>query len=289
MNKRKRHVADIALKLFVEKGIQQTSIQEIIEQSNISKGTFYNYFSSKNDCIAEILEGLRYDASQRRMEMQVGKNEMDRELFIEQISLLVQLNEERNLHPLFEAILNSNEMELKKLVMHHRMYEMEWLAHRLTEVFGEHTSEYAFECSVLFYGMMQHIMFSMKISNTRIPTSRIVDVLLSYLELILPSMMDGDKRLLDTSAIHLLKTNVDRRTVSIEELVEMASHLEDENFTSEQQDLYDVIIEELQKERIRKCVIQPLLEPFLLTFTNSPLESQAKTFINMVWFHLKSL
>ena len=73
MNKRKRHVADVALKLFVEKGIQQTSIQEIIELAKISKGTFYNYFSSKNDCIAEILEGLRYDASQRNADGQGSK------------------------------------------------------------------------------------------------------------------------------------------------------------------------------------------------------------------------
>ena len=182
MSRRKRHVAEVALKLFVEKGIQQTSIQDIIEQSNISKRTFYNYFSSKNDCIAEILEGLRYDASQRRLEMLVGKDEMDRGILIEQISLLIQLNEERKLSTLFEAILNSNEIELKKLVMHHRMYEMEWLSSRFTEVFGDHTRDYAFECSVLFLGMMQYIMFSMKISNTRLPTSQIVDVLLSYIE-----------------------------------------------------------------------------------------------------------
>ena len=290
MSRRKRHVAEVALKLFVEKGIQQTSIQDIIEQSNISKGTFYNYFSSKNDCIAEILEGLRYDASQRRMEMLVGNDEMDRGILIEQISLLIQLNEERKLSTLFEAILNSNEIELKKLVMHHRMYEMEWLANRFTEVFGDHTRDYAFECSVLFHGMMQYIMFSMKISNTRLPTSQIVDVLLSYIEQIIPVMMDGDKRLLDPTSIHLLKMNVDRKPVSIQELLAMAAQLKEEsNFTIEQQDLYDAIISELQQKRIRKCVIQPLLKPFLITFSKSPMENQAKVFINMLWYHLKSL
>src|SRR5690606_18350813 len=121
MNNRKRKVADIALKLFVEKGIQQTSIQEIIEKANISKGTFYNYFSSKNDCIADILEFLRYDATQQRAAMQVGKDPKDREVFIEQITILIKLNEEKNLHALFEALLHSNEKELKKLVLQHRI------------------------------------------------------------------------------------------------------------------------------------------------------------------------
>lgn len=58
MNERKKHVAETALKLFQEKGIQHTSIQDIVKAASISKGTFYNYFTSKNDCVAEILEDL---------------------------------------------------------------------------------------------------------------------------------------------------------------------------------------------------------------------------------------
>ncbi|WP_052137929.1 TetR/AcrR family transcriptional regulator [Heyndrickxia ginsengihumi] len=49
MNDRKQHVMNIARQLFVNNGFQTTSIQEIIEQSGISKGTFYNYFSSKKN------------------------------------------------------------------------------------------------------------------------------------------------------------------------------------------------------------------------------------------------
>lgn len=86
MNNKKKKVADAALKLFQEKGIQQTSVQDIIDSANISKGTFYNYFATKNDCIAEILEDLRYEASQRRIALQVGKDTKDRDVFIDQIS-----------------------------------------------------------------------------------------------------------------------------------------------------------------------------------------------------------
>lgn len=47
MNNRRRRVADVALKLFVENGFQQTSIQDIIEHANISKGTFIIIFRIK--------------------------------------------------------------------------------------------------------------------------------------------------------------------------------------------------------------------------------------------------
>lgn len=36
-----------AFKLFTEKGIKNTSIQEIVDNSNVAKGTFYLYFKDK--------------------------------------------------------------------------------------------------------------------------------------------------------------------------------------------------------------------------------------------------
>ncbi|WP_251550791.1 TetR/AcrR family transcriptional regulator [Neobacillus muris] len=288
MNNRKRKVADIALKLFVEKGIQQTSIQEIIDKANISKGTFYNYFTSKNDCIADILEILRYDASQQRIAVQVGKDKKDRQVFIEQITILIRLNEERNLSALFEAILHSNESELKKLVLQHRVYEMEWLANRLIEVFGEEIRDYAFEATVLFYGMLQHMLFTIKITNSPYSLHQLVDAILSYIELILPNMIENNRTMLNYSAIDLLRTNVDKKMVTTEELKELANQLQNQyKFNEEQQDLFDVIMEELQRDRVRKVVLQPLLKPFNQLFHETPLESQVHKFTNMVWYYLK--
>ena len=40
MNNRKKIVAEHALALFIEKGIRQTSIQDILDRTGISKGTF---------------------------------------------------------------------------------------------------------------------------------------------------------------------------------------------------------------------------------------------------------
>lgn len=288
MNKRRRRVADAALKLFVEKGFQQTSIQDIIEHANISKGTFYNYFSNKNECIAEILEGLRYDASQIRMEMQVGKDETDRNVLIDQISILTQLNKERNLTTIFEAILNSNEVDLKKMVMHHRIHEIEWLAGRFVDVYGEDIREYGFELSILFYGMMHYILFTIKITNSTQSIQRIVEVLLTYLEAIIPIMSDNGSTLIDPSSLHFLQARIDRKVLSLEELLDLAKNLEKETtFTTDQQDLYDTIVSELQRDRIRKSVLQPLIKPFQQSFVQTEMETQVNTFTNFLWYFLR--
>jgi AcrR family transcriptional regulator len=288
MNKRRRKVADVALKLFVEKGFQQTSIQDIIEQANISKGTFYNYFSNKNDCIAEILEGLRYDASQIRMELQVGKDETDRFVLVEQISILTKLNRERNLNTIFEAILNSNEVELKKLVMHHRIHELEWLAGRFIDVYGDEIRPYAFELSILFYGMMHYISFTMKITNSTQPMHKTVEVLLTYLEAIIPIMVKNGSTLLDSSSLHFLQARIDRKALNLQELLDLAKNIEkDATFTTDQRDLYDTIVSELQRERIRKSVLQPLIKPFQLSFIQTEIEHEVNTFTNFLWYYLR--
>jgi len=290
MNNRKRRVADAAQQLFVQNGIQHTSIQDIIEKANISKGTFYNYFSSKADCIAEILEGLRYDASQLRMEMQVGKDEKDRAIFVDQIAVLIQLNEERNLSVLFEAILNSNEKELKKLVLQHRLHEMEWLSGRFIDVYGPQIHEYAFEATLLFFGMMQHILFALRTTNMPNTTRQAVSVILSYMDLIIPKMVEDKSKLLDDASIHLLRSKIDRMAITKQQLMDLAHHIEQETkFTQEQRDLFDAIISELQQERIRKSVLKPLLKPCQLAFAKTPQETQIHTFTNMIWYYMKGI
>lgn len=45
---------DTAFKLFTEKGIKDTSIQDIVDTANVAKGTFYVYFKDKYE-IRDIL------------------------------------------------------------------------------------------------------------------------------------------------------------------------------------------------------------------------------------------
>lgn len=54
MNKRKMHVIDTARELFIKHGYHATSIQDILEASGISKGSFYNYFSTKSELFQSV-------------------------------------------------------------------------------------------------------------------------------------------------------------------------------------------------------------------------------------------
>ncbi len=55
-SQRIRQIKDAALRLFARDGYANTSISKIAREVGMSKGLLYNYFSSKEDLLAAILE-----------------------------------------------------------------------------------------------------------------------------------------------------------------------------------------------------------------------------------------
>jgi AcrR family transcriptional regulator len=58
---REKALMDAAAKLFVEKGIEATTIIDIVNEASAGKGTFYHYFSSKEEVILALREKFSKD------------------------------------------------------------------------------------------------------------------------------------------------------------------------------------------------------------------------------------
>ena len=54
--KRKLELIQIAYRMFVSRGYEHTSVDEIIEEAGIAKGTYYYYFQSKEQMLEEVIE-----------------------------------------------------------------------------------------------------------------------------------------------------------------------------------------------------------------------------------------
>lgn len=50
----KRAIYDVAIRLFMERGYEETTIDDITGTTDISRGTFFNYYASKADILHEI-------------------------------------------------------------------------------------------------------------------------------------------------------------------------------------------------------------------------------------------
>ncbi len=63
-DERRNEILNTARLLFYRKGYDQTSIQDIINDVGIAKGTFYHYFGSKVDLLDELTEHMLQEAIQ---------------------------------------------------------------------------------------------------------------------------------------------------------------------------------------------------------------------------------
>ncbi|PLR66056.1 TetR/AcrR family transcriptional regulator [Bacillus sp. UMB0893] len=90
MKEKEKRIIEAAMKLFAKKGVTSTSIQDIVNECEISKGSFYLYFKSKD---ALLLETFKYHFELIHSKMEEVKNQdlEPRDLLIAQLSC--QFNE----------------------------------------------------------------------------------------------------------------------------------------------------------------------------------------------------
>ncbi len=77
----KKRILEIGEKLFIEKGIKKTGLQEITKEAGIALGSFYNFFESKEKLFLELLD--IYNA--RIFEIQ--KEVLDRQIKVGKIDM----------------------------------------------------------------------------------------------------------------------------------------------------------------------------------------------------------
>jgi AcrR family transcriptional regulator len=68
---RRRDILDAALRLMHDKGYQQMTIQDVLEQMQMSKGALYHYFDSKQALLEGIVEAMS-DSASRALQDVVG-------------------------------------------------------------------------------------------------------------------------------------------------------------------------------------------------------------------------
>lgn len=165
MNDRKQHVIKMAHQLFIKKGFQATSIQDILDYSSISKGTFYNYFSSKNELLMAIFTEIQKNLEKERNAMFLGQDPSDIELFIKQMILQVKTNRVNRLLPLYEEVLFLNDIELKKFIKDIQLNQLHWVFTRFCDIFDQAKQPYLLDGAIMFISILHQNLKYDKMTN----------------------------------------------------------------------------------------------------------------------------
>lgn len=136
---RKKELLNIAYKLFMTKGYENTSVDEIIAEAKIAKGTYYYYFESKEETLEKVIEMMIEEECKKANE-------------ILQSNLSVQ---EKILGIIISMRPNTEELKIQKainipenIVMHQKINKkiIEVITPLLTEVIEEGKKQNIFDC-----------------------------------------------------------------------------------------------------------------------------------------------
>ncbi|WP_251550539.1 TetR/AcrR family transcriptional regulator [Neobacillus muris] len=263
MNDRKQHVIKMANQLFIDKGFQATSIQDILEYSGISKGTFYNYFTSKNELLMAVIKSAITERERHRDDLLVGQDPSDIEVFIKQVEFQLKLNRKTGFLSLYEEVLVSNDPEFKNYIERNKLKNILWIYSRFLDIFGEKAQPYLYDCAIMFMGILrENIKFNQMANPSNVSFNRVVRYSVRRIENMIKDVVISEEQLISPLQLEKLLPNWNNVNQSFQKqlhhlIFTIKKELRQSGQLTNQIDLLDFIEEELlDSKKPRKFLIQ---------------------------------
>lgn len=132
MPRPRERILSTAMVLFHKQGYNNTGINQIIEEANVSKASFYQHFRSKDELCIEFLN-KRYDYWASELEQFTSEAKTVQEKILKSFDFLVDMNEREDFRGCsFLNILSeipADKEEIHKVIRYHK--------NKLRECFNE--------------------------------------------------------------------------------------------------------------------------------------------------------
>ncbi|MGE8513692.1 MAG: TetR family transcriptional regulator [Chryseobacterium culicis] len=132
MPRPRERILSTAMVLFHQQGYNSTGINQIIDEAEVSKASFYQHFKSKDDLCIEFLN-KRYDYWVSELEKFTSEAETVQEKILKSFDFLIDMNKREDFRGCsFLNILSeipADKEEIHKVIRHHK--------NKLRECFNE--------------------------------------------------------------------------------------------------------------------------------------------------------
>ncbi len=100
---RQKEILDAALKVFLEKGYRNTTMEDVINETSLSKGGFYYHYGSTKDILIDIMKFGNYSFFEKniKLEKDVSKEEICDALTRSNLEKILTETPERKLYLMF--------------------------------------------------------------------------------------------------------------------------------------------------------------------------------------------
>lgn len=195
--RRKRELLEIAYRMFISRGYENTSIDDIIDEAGIAKGTYYFYFESKEQTLEEVI-GMMIEK-----ETQVAQSILDSPAPVPQkiVGIIASIQPAPEEKPIEGAL-----MRPENIIMHQKIKRrlVEKVVPLLSKVVEEGVEQGIFSCNNIPERVRMMLVLSNETFDEGSFTDRDIDVFIDITEKLLGAQrysMDFVRHLIGTPSM----------------------------------------------------------------------------------------
>lgn len=269
MNERKKMVINRAQELFLKKGYRNTAIQDILDESGISRGTFYNYFPSKSDLFKAVFVSVLNQYKKQRDDLLIGQDLSDVNIFTKQLEVQMQSPYRHKLFIMVEEVMAANDQELKDYIKSTQWWYINWIFNRLLDVFGQEKKPYLLDSAIILVTVTQQFSYYYYMAKGDKDVHSIAEYCVALIKVLIDELSRSKAILLEPDVLNKFIPDVKESNRDIRyELIQVISDLKafidckvhDEELQFEKIQLIDFIEEELfQQVEVRAFLVKSAL------------------------------
>lgn len=176
--KRKLELLEIAYRMFISRGYENTSVDDIIAEAGIAKGTYYYYFESKEQTLEEVI-GMMIDK-----EIEAAGAILDSDMPVPQkiIGIIASINPSQE-----EKTIEGALMQPENIVMHQKIKRrlVEKVMPLLARAVEEGVEQGIFSCDNIPERVKMMLVLSNELFDETEYTDKDVDVFIDITEKLL--------------------------------------------------------------------------------------------------------
>ncbi|CQR48357.1 Fatty acid metabolism regulator protein [Paraliobacillus sp. PM-2] len=216
MTEKKLKVMRAAIKLFSEKGYHATSMQEIANNAEVSKGLLYKYFESKDSLLINVFKHNHDNMVERAKYIDIDATLTPKEKLKKIIEVEFEgvLHNEDYFNLLTKSLLIENNKHMQPFFKQVRSEMLDWHQEILLKVYGEEIRPIIWDMVMVLQGMLKEYVSFIMQEKQYLSSEDVSNIIVDNMDAVIQIRKGKSPVISDVHMEHcMLKTNQELLTI----------------------------------------------------------------------------